>query len=48
MVAGPIICEEVWKLAVGFGIQLLNIAEQVSKTSFSERKADPLLCLLLS
>lgn len=48
MVAGPIICEEIWKMAVGFGIQSLNIAEQVRKTLFNEHKADQLLCLLLS
>ena len=48
MVTGSIICEEVWKMAVGFGIQSLNIAEQVRKTSFNERKANQLLCLLLS
>lgn len=48
MVAGPIICEEIWKMAVGFGIQSLNIAEQVRKTLFNEHKADQLLCLLLN
>ena len=48
MVTGSIICEEVWKMAVGFGIQYLNITEQVRKTLFNEHKADQLLCLLLS
>ena len=48
MVTGSIICEEVWKMAVGFGIQSLNTAEQVRKTSFNECKADQLLSLLLS
>ena len=35
-------------MAVGFGIQSRNIAEQVRKTLFNEHKADQLLCLLLS
>ena len=48
MVASPIICEKIWKIAVGFGIQSLNIAKLVRKTLFNERKADQLLCLLLS
>ena len=38
MVAGPIICEEIWKMAVGFGIQSLNIAEQVRKTYLMNTK----------
>ena len=46
MLAGPIICEEIWKITVG--IQSLNIAEQVRKTLFNEHKADQLLCLLLN